>query len=74
MIQGVVNAAFDAVVRLPIQGPSGQIQQIEAIIDTGYNGFMTLPPALVVEMGLPFVTRGTAFLADGEEVRFNRQG
>ena len=74
MIQGVVSAAFDAMVTLPLRARSGQMWEIEAVIDTGFNGFMTLPPALVVEMGLPFVTRGTAFLAEGEEVRFNRQG
>ena len=74
MIEGVVNAAFDAVVRLPIQGPSGWTREIEAVIDTGYSGFLTLPLALVAELELPYFTSGTAFLADGEEVRFNRQG
>ena len=74
MIEGVVNSAFDAVVNLVIRGSSGRAREIEAVIDTGYNGFLTLPPALVSELGLPLVTRGTAFLADGEEVRFNRKG
>ena len=74
MIEGVVNSAFDAVVNLVIRGSSGRAREIEAVIDTGFNGFLTLPPALVSELGLPLVTRGTAFLADGEEVRFNRKG
>ena len=74
MIEGVVNSAFDAVVNLVIRGSSGRAREIEAVIDTGYKGFLTLPPELIAELGLPFVTRGTAFWADGEEVRFNRKG
>ena len=70
MIEGVVNAALEAVLRLPIRDPSGWTREIEAVVDTGYSGFLTLPLALVAELELPFVTTGTAFLADGTEVRF----
>ena len=41
------------------------------MIDTGYNGFLTLPPMLVSELGLPFVTSGQATLADGGEATFD---
>jgi predicted aspartyl protease len=61
VIKGVVNSAFDAVVNLVLRGPSGRAREIEAIIDTGYNGFLTLPPALVSEIGLGFWGRGRAF-------------
>ena len=71
MIQGVVNAAYEAVVRLTVQGPLGQSQEIEAVVDTGYNGFLTLPPALVSELGLAYRDRGRAILADGSEVFFD---
>ena len=71
MIEGRVNAALDAVVRLSIRGPSGETREVEAVIDTGYNGFLTLPPALVMELGLPLFDRVWAFLADGSEARFN---
>ncbi len=63
MIKGVVNDAYEAVVRLTVQGPSGQSQEIEAVIDTGYNGFLTLPPALVTELGLVYRDRSRATLA-----------
>ena len=56
MIEGVVNAAYEAVVTLPVQGPAGQSREVEAVIDTGFNRFLTLPPALVAELDLPFVT------------------
>ncbi len=71
MIQGVVNAAYEPIVRLAIQGPSGQSREIEAVVDTGYNGYLTLPPALAPTLGLPFVTTNPAFLADGSEVTFD---
>ena len=40
-------------------------------MDTGYNGFLTLPPGLVAELGLPFAYMGQAFLANGAEVDFD---
>ena len=58
MIQGVVNTAYEAVVALSLQGPEGQAQDIEAVIDTGYSGFLTLPPGLVDDLGLPFAYMG----------------
>ena len=71
MIQGVVNAAYEAVVALSLQGPAGQAQDIEAVVDTGYSGFLTLPTTLVTELGLPFAYIGRAFLANDHEVSFD---
>ncbi len=71
MIHGAVNPAYEAVVRLTVQGPSGQAREIEAVVDTGYNGFLTLPPALVTELGLVYRDRGRAILADGSEALFD---
>ena len=41
------------------------------MIDTGFNGFLTLPTALVVELGLPFAYMDRATLADGSEAVFD---
>ena len=68
MIRGAVNAAYEAVVRLTVQGPSDRSREIEAVIDTGYNGFLTLPKAVVAELGLAYRDRGRAILADGSVV------
>jgi clan AA aspartic protease len=38
---------------------------LEAIIDTGYDGFLTLPGALVVVLGLPRLRSITAQLPGG---------
>ena len=71
MIEGVVNDAYEAVVALSLQGTTGQVQDVEAVIDTGYSGFLTLPAALVSEMELPFAYVGRAFLANDDEVSFD---
>lgn len=74
MIEGVVNAVYEAVIRLPLRGPSGQTREIEALVDTGYSGYLTLPPALVAELGLPFQGDGRAVLANGDEETFDVYG
>jgi clan AA aspartic protease len=71
VIQGEVNAAYEAVVTLPLQDPEGRTRDVEAVVDTGYSGFLTLPPGLVDEMGLPFAYMGQAFLANDAEVDFD---
>ena len=71
MIEGAVNDAYEAVMSLSLQGPEGQAQDIEAVIDTGYSGFLTLPPGLIDDLGLPFAYMGQAFLANDAEVDFD---
>ena len=74
MIEGVVNADHEAVITLALRGPAGQAQDIDAVIDTGYTGYLTLPRALVTELGLPFESRGRAILANGSEATFDIYG
>ena len=71
MIEGVVNAEFEAVVSLSLQGAGGRARKIEAVVDIGYTGFLTLPPALVDELELPFAYVGRAFLANDDQVEFD---
>jgi len=71
VIVGSVNTYLEAIVRLVISGPPGQEQELDAVIDTGFNGFLTLPPRLISTLGLPFRRRGRAVLADGSESLFD---
>ena len=70
MIEGSVNANNEAVVTLTIRGPEGRTREVNAVIDTGYSGFLTLPRALVAEIGLPYAFSSSATLADDTEVGF----
>ena len=74
MIEGVVNSAYEAVVTLTLRGPARQTTEINAVIDTGYNGFLTVTRALVAELGLPFISISSGTLADGSEVDFDVWG
>ena len=70
MITGIITAAREAAISLTVRGPNGQEQEIEAVIDTGFDGSLTFPPALITALGLPWRRRGRALLADGNESVF----
>lgn len=70
----MVNAAHEAVLTLTLYGPTGQARQIEAVVDTGFTGFLTVAPALAMELGLDFRGTSRATLADGSEVTFSSFG
>ena len=74
MIEGVVNANLEAVVTLPLQDTSGRTQEVEAVADTGFNGYLALPPMLIEDLELPVVGDGEAVLADGSEAAFDVYG
>ncbi|MCY3918590.1 MAG: clan AA aspartic protease [Chloroflexi bacterium] len=74
MIEGVVTAGYEAVITLPLQDPAGRTREVEAVVDTGFNGYLTLPPVLVADLGLPVVGDGEAVLADGSEAAFDVYG
>ena len=67
MISGVVNSDLEATVRLRLRGPGGQEQEIDAVIDTGFNGFLTVSPALVRQLSLTHLGQSRALLANGQE-------
>jgi len=70
MITGVVRAGA-ARLRLKVRGPRGRGRMIEAIIDTGYSGWLSLPPDLVSALGLPRQGFVRGILADGSETIFD---
>jgi len=71
MITGVVTSDRQAVIQLTVRGSTGQDQEIEAIIDTGFDGWLSLPSSLIVSLGLVWRQRGRALLADGNESIFD---
>jgi predicted aspartyl protease len=65
MIIGSVNANREATIRRIVHGTQGQAQEIEAIIDTGFTGFLTLPLPLIASLGLTWRGHAQAVLPDG---------
>ena len=45
--------------------------EVEFVVDTGFEGFLTLPPDMVVEFGLPYLAKIQANLADNSRVATN---
>lgn len=71
MINGRVTVYREAIISLSVKGSEGQSKEIDAVIDTGFNGFLTLPASLIQELGLVWRRRGRAMLADGSESLFD---
>jgi clan AA aspartic protease len=71
MIKGVVTSQRVAVVRLPVLGMKGEEREVKAIIDTGFNGSLTLPPSVIAALDLTWRSRGSAVLANGKREQFD---
>lgn len=67
MLIGAVsdNRAF---VRLTLRGLDGRAGSADFVLDTGFTGALTLPTADCAAMGLPFLRRQPAGLADGSAI------
>jgi clan AA aspartic protease len=70
MIHGVVNTNCEATIPLVVGNKNLQTRVIDAVIDTGYTGFLSLPSEIIIALNLPWtgIDRGT--LGDGSEVTF----
>jgi clan AA aspartic protease len=66
MISGTV-ANREALVELEV-AHAGQPIATTAAIDTGYNGYLTLPSDIITALGLPFAGYRSGTLADGSTV------
>ncbi len=71
MMTGTINDSREATLTVQVQGPDGQEFKAEAIIDTGYNGTLSLPPEVIASLALP--ARGARYvtLGDGNTVLLN---
>ena len=67
MTTGMVNVHQEAILRLTVRGPDGREEDIDAIIDTGFSGSLTLPSAVIADLGLPWRSRGLVLVANGAE-------
>jgi clan AA aspartic protease len=42
--------------------------EIECVVDTGFEGFLTLPPSIIADLGLPYLININANLANNSSV------
>ena len=71
MITGIVNKYLDAIIDLPVYDIRGQLQSVSTVVDTGFDGEMTLPAGSIKALGLPFRRSSLTLLADGSESEFD---
>jgi predicted aspartyl protease len=71
MIRGYVNERFEPILPLTVIGSNGQQHALEAIIDTGFTGALTLDSATIATLALKWIGIGRAQLADGSTASFD---
>lgn len=64
MITGVILDTGTPVIELKVRGSREEVM-IEGILDTGFDGFLCLPTAIAVLLGLELIYATSAELADG---------
>jgi clan AA aspartic protease len=70
-VKGKVNAGREAVVRIQVRGRGKSSRKVNAVIDTGYTGSLSLPAATVRSLGMRRFGKRRAELADGRVVTFD---
>jgi predicted aspartyl protease len=58
MISGAINSEFEPIIPLSIRRSDGKVFTQDAIVDTGFNGWLSLPPDLIAELNLRWKRRG----------------
>ena len=65
---GLVNSKREAMIWITVCVPQVERREIEALIDTGYSGYLTLPGNLIATLGLSMLGTEQLTLADGSEI------
>jgi clan AA aspartic protease len=62
---------YEPIIRVAIHDSNGRVYERDAVIDTGFDGWLSLPPDIITLLGLNWKRRGRALLADGSESIFD---
>jgi clan AA aspartic protease len=74
-VNGVVDDQRRALLRVPVSATrNGERRDLEAWIDTAFNGGLAIPRERIVELGLPKQSTAEAILADGRTVALETFG
>jgi clan AA aspartic protease len=71
VIVGEVTPENEAVIPLAIEAVSGTYVTLDAVVDTGFSDYLTLPPDLIGALGLPFREVAEFSLADGTAIQLS---
>lgn len=68
MITGKITANREAIIELEVIGSNQRREKVEAVIDTGFNGYLTLPNNLIRYLNLQRAGSRHVTLGDGNVV------
>ncbi len=71
MMNGIVDQNCEAKIRLVVSNESKQTEVIDAVIDTGFTGFLTLPLTVINSLNLQLYSREEGTLGDGSTCIFD---
>jgi clan AA aspartic protease len=71
MMQGFVDQNCEAMLRLVVGNVDSQRQVVDALIDTGFTGFLTLPLSVLANLELRAYRREEGTLGDGSTCIFD---
>ncbi len=68
MMTGKVVGIREAIIRMTVEGAKNQQLEFDAVVDTGYTGFLTLPPETISDLELNWRRTQQTRLADGSKI------
>jgi clan AA aspartic protease len=68
MVTGTVNARLAPNIYFPIEDAAGTRHDLEATVDTGFTGYLTLPRNQILSLGLRYLYHHAVTLGDGTAV------
>lgn len=71
MMQGIVDQNCEVSLRLVVSNANKQRQVIDAVLDTGFTGFLTLPLTILTALNLQAYSREAGTLGDGSTCIFD---
>lgn len=54
-MHGFVNQRCEAILRIAVGHADAPKQSVEAVIDTGFTGFLSLPPSTITNLGISVI-------------------
>jgi clan AA aspartic protease len=70
MMYGRVNNNCEAIIKIAVGRVGSPKIAVDAVIDTGFTSFLSLPLSTITDLGLPWHYRDFGTLGDGSEVVF----
>jgi clan AA aspartic protease len=72
VIVGEISARREIVFRLSVLDYLGEPHDFSAVLDTGFNDFLTLPQPIIDALQLTYLSSAAVVLGDGSEIQMRR--